>query len=62
MILVFIGCIGVFFYGLINMNFECIIMSAVGIFSFGYLLLISPYLQNSNDYYMKFENENSLFQ
>lgn len=60
MILVFIGFIGVFFYGLLNMNFECIIMSAAGMFGFGYLLLISPYLQNSKNYYMEFENENSL--
>ena len=60
MTLFFIGFFCAFIYGLININFEFIVMSAIGMFGFGYLLLISPYTQKSSNYYIEFQNENSL--
>lgn len=56
-LLVFIGA---FIYGLLNINIEFIIMPLIGIFGFGYVLLINPYLQKSSNYYIEFQNENSL--
>jgi len=60
MILFVIGCICAFIYGIIKLNIEFIIMPAIGIFSFGYLLLISPYTQKSKNYYIEFQSPNSL--
>ena len=60
MTLFFIGSFCAFIYGLININFEFIVMPAIGMFGFGYLLLISPYTQKSSNYYIEFQNENSL--
>ena len=60
MTLFFIGFFCAFIYGLININFEFIVMPAMGMFGFGYLLLISPYTQKSSNYYIEFQNENSL--
>ena len=60
MALFFIGFFCAFIYGLISMNLEFIVMSAIGMFGFGYLLLISPYTQKSSNYYIEFQNENSL--
>lgn len=60
LILFFIGFIGALVYGLINMNIEFIIMPAIGILAFGYVLLINPYTQKSSNYYIEFQNENSL--
>lgn len=60
MLLFFIGFFCAFVYGLININFEFIVMSAIGMFGFGYMLLISPYTQKSSNYYIEFQNENSL--
>ena len=50
----------VFIYGLKNMKLEFVGMSAIGMFEVGYLLLISPYTQKSSNYYIEFQNENSL--
>ena len=60
MILFIIGFSCLFIYGVINMNFEVIIMSAIGVLSFGYILVISPYVQKSNNYYIEFQSEDSL--
>lgn len=60
MLLFFIFFIFAFIYGLITFNTEFIIMPALGMFGMGYLLLISPYTQNSNHYYIEFQNENTL--
>ncbi len=60
MSLFFIGFFCAFIYGLINMNLEFVVMPAIGMFGFGYLLLISPYTQKSSNYYIEFQNENSL--
>ena len=60
MTLFFIGFFCAFIYGLININFEFIVMPAIGMFGFCYLLLISPYTQKSSNYYIEFQNENSL--
>lgn len=60
MVLFFIAFFCAFIYGLININLEFIVMPAIGMFGFGYLLLISPYTQKSSNYYIEFQNENSL--
>lgn len=60
MALCIIGFFCAFIYGLVNIDFEFIIMPAMGMFGFGYLLLISPYTQKSSNYYIEFQNENSL--
>lgn len=60
MILFFLGFFCAFIYGLININVEYIIMPMIGMYGFGYLLLISPYTQKSSNYYIEFQNENSL--
>ncbi len=60
MSLFFIGFFFSFAYGIINLNYEFIIMSSIGICSFGYLLMINPYTQKSSNYYIEFQNENSL--
>lgn len=49
-----------FIYGLLNIDVEFIVMCSCGLFVFGYSLLISPYTQNSKNYYIEFESENSL--
>lgn len=46
-------------YGIFDFNIECILYGLIGVFAFGYLFLISPYTQNSNNYYIKVQNENS---
>lgn len=60
MFLFFLGFFFAFIYGLININIEFIIMPIIGMYGFGYILLINPYTQKSSNYYIKFENENSL--
>ena len=60
MTLFFLGFFCAFIYGLININIEYIIMPMVGMYGFGYLLLISPYTQKSSNYYIEFKNEKSL--
>lgn len=60
MALFFIGFFCAFIYGLVNLNFEFIVMPAIGMFSFGYMLLISPYTQKSSNYYIEFQSEDSL--
>lgn len=47
-------------YGMVKINLEVLFVGVCGIFGFGYMLLISPYTQNSNNYYIEFTNENSL--
>jgi len=60
MFLFFLGFLASFTYGLLTLNIEFIIMSAFGIFGFGYLLLINSVTQNPKNYYIEFENDNSL--
>jgi len=59
-ILFFIGFFCSFIYGIMNINFEFIIMSFLGMLGFGYILLVNPYTQKSSNYYIEFQNENSL--
>jgi hypothetical protein len=59
-ILLLTGFIIAFIYGLLNGDVEFVIIPALGIASVIYLLLISPYTQNSSDYYIEFQNENTL--
>ena len=59
LVLLFLMFIVALIWGLISRNFEFILFSSIGILSFGYLLLISPYTQNSNNYYIKVKNSNS---
>lgn len=49
-----------FVYSLLVLDVEFILMFALGVFGFGYLLLVNPYIQNSNNYYIEFESEDSL--
>lgn len=49
-----------FIYGLLNFDIELLFAGVCGLFGFGYLLLISPYTQNSKNYHIEFETENSL--
>lgn len=60
MFLLLIASLIGFIYGVLNLNTEFIFMCACGLFGFGYLLLISPYTQNPNNYYIEFESEDSL--
>lgn len=57
--LLLVGFMMAFVCGLMNMNIEFTFFSGIGILSFGYLLLISPHTQNSNNYIIKVKNENS---
>lgn len=49
-----------FVYSLLVLDVEFILMFALGVFGFGYLLLVNPYIQNPNNYYIEFESEDSL--
>lgn len=49
-----------FIYGILSGNGNFIFMPLIAIVAFTYLLLIMPYTQNSNNYYIEFQNENSL--
>lgn len=60
MVLLLLLFIILFIYGLLKLNFELILIGIGGFFIFGYFLLISPYTQNSKNYYIEFESENSL--
>lgn len=60
MILLFLGFVAAFIYGIASLNIEFIIMPLFGIFGIGYVLLISPYTQRSKNYYIEFQNENTL--
>lgn len=60
MIIALIGFIIGIINGIMSSNLELIIVFAIGIIAIGYLLLISPYTQNSNNYYIQFQHENSL--
>lgn len=60
MVLFIIAFICTFIYGILNLNFEFIAYSLLGLFGFGYLFLISPYTQSANNYYIEFQSENSL--
>lgn len=59
LLIVLIGFFIAFLYGLINLNIEFIFFPVLGIFGLGYILLISPYTQNSNNYYIKVQHNNS---
>ena len=60
MILFFIGFFCLFIFGLIKMNLELIVVPAGSMFALGYILLINPYTQKSSNYYIEFQNENTL--
>ena len=59
-LLFFVGFFFAFVYGCLNFNIEFIVMPAIGMFSFGYLLLVNPYIQKPNNYYIEFESDSSL--
>lgn len=61
LILIDLAVIIAFIYGIVNLNVEFITMSAIGSISLTYLILINPYCQNSNNYYIKFQAENTLY-
>lgn len=58
--ILFLMFLVLFGYGIINLNIEFIIMPLIGMWGIGYMLLISPYLQKSNDYLIEFMDENTL--
>lgn len=58
--IILITCFAALIYGIINLEFGFILYPVVGIFAFGYMMLISPYFQSSKNYYIKFQNENTL--
>lgn len=60
MVVAWIGFFFAFLYGIMNFNLEYIVMPAVGLWGFGYILRISPYTQSSKDYYITVQSENSL--
>lgn len=45
---------------IIELNFSNIFISLFGICSIMYILLVSPYTQNSKNYYIEFKDENTL--
>lgn len=55
-----IGFLAASIYGIVTFNLEFIAMGSLGVFGFGYLLLISPHTQRSKNYYIEFVSENSL--
>ena len=59
-ILVLIGSIIAFIYGIANTNIEFIIFPSLLIFSISYVLLISPYTQKASNYHIEFQSDNSL--
>ena len=48
-----------FLYGLINLNIEYMFFCGITIWGISYLLLISAYTQNSNNYYIKVKTDDS---
>lgn len=48
-----------FLYGLINLNIEYMLFCGITIWGISYLLLISAYTQNSNNYYIKVKTDDS---
>lgn len=61
MVLLLLGAIIGFIYTcFFSFEFELFLFSLLTIPSIIYLLLISPYTQNSNNYYIEFQNENEL--
>ena len=49
----------VLLYGLININIEYMFFGSIAVWAISYLLLISAYTQNPNNYYIKVKSENS---
>ena len=47
-------------YGLMTSDYEIVGIGILGILSFGYIILISPYTQKSDNYYIEFQDENTL--
>lgn len=58
--IILITCFACLIYGFINLELGFILYPSIGIFAFGYMMLISPYFQSSKNYYIKFQNENTL--
>ena len=54
-----IGCTILLISGLLSIRIDNVIYGLVGIFAFGYILLISPYIQNSNNYLIRFKSKSS---
>ena len=59
-ILLLIGLIIGFIYFFINFNFEIMLIFLLITICFVYLILISPYFQNSNNFYIEFINDNTM--
>ena len=57
--LLLISFIG-FIYGLLSFNFELLLSCFCCLLCLAYLFLISPYTQNTKNYYIQFASENSL--
>lgn len=60
MILLILACLVTLVFSILSLNINFILFTIIGLFSMGYLFLISPYTQKSNNYYIEFQNENSL--
>lgn len=60
MIIIFIASLIGLIPSILNFNIELIFVCLSGICVSGYLLLISPYTQNPENYYIEFESESSL--
>lgn len=58
-IVIFFAMLTFFIIGLINLKIEYIFMGGTSTIGTAYILLITPYLQNPNNYELKIENENS---
>lgn len=58
-ILLLVAIVGLI-YTIFNFNSELFVCCLLGIFCLVYLLLISPYTQKSDNYYIEFQNENSV--
>ena len=59
-VLLFIISLVMFILGLLSLNINLIFVFGFGAFSVGYILAITPYTQNPNNFYIEFQNENSL--
>lgn len=50
----------IFIFRIINFNLKTLFTSICGLYGFSYLLLINPFLQNKDNYYIEFKSENNL--
>ena len=59
-VLLFIISFAMFILSLLSLNIHLMFAFGFGTFSVGYILAITPYTQNPNNFYIEFPNENSL--